>query len=94
MEEAPSDNVGVTPTSISSHVEEAPSDNVPAVGVTPTSISSHVEEAPSDNTASSLAPLQPQAPLQPSKDNIMDPLIGGDGSANISFELTQQNPGN
>ena len=40
----------------------------------------------------SLAPLQPQAPLQPSMSSgkEMDPLIGGEGPGNLSFELTQQ----
>ena len=40
----------------------------------------------------SLAPLQPQAPLQPSMSSGkgMDPLIGGEGPGNLSFELTQQ----
>ena len=33
-----------------------------------------------------VAPLQPQAPLQPSSQT-RDPLIGGSGEANLSFEL-------
>ena len=38
-----------------------------------------------------VAPLQPQAPLQPStQENIRDPLIGGTGKANLSFELSGQ----
>ena len=39
-----------------------------------------------------MAPLQPQAPLQPSEKE-MDPLIGGEGGGNLSFELTQQHEG-
>ena len=45
-----------------------------------------------------VAPLQPQAPLQPpasdSKDNPKDPLISGGEGVNISFELSQQPEGN
>ena len=38
-----------------------------------------------------VAPLQPQAPLQPStQENIRDPLIGGTGKAYLSFELSGQ----
>ena len=37
-----------------------------------------------------VAPLQPQAPLQPSSSQTRDPLIGGSGEANLSFELPGQ----
>ena len=38
-----------------------------------------------------VASLQPQAPLQPStQENVRDPLIGGTGKANLSFELSRQ----
>ena len=39
-----------------------------------------------------VAPLQPQAPLQPfvSQVNIKDPLICGSISGNLSFELAAQ----
>ena len=37
-----------------------------------------------------VAPLQPQAPLQSSSSQTRDPLIGGSGEANLSFELPGQ----
>ena len=37
-----------------------------------------------------VTPLQPQAPLQPSSSQTRDPLIGGSGEANLSFELPGQ----
>ena len=37
-----------------------------------------------------VAPLQPKAPLQPSSSQTRDPLIGGSGEANLSFELPGQ----
>ena len=58
-------------------------------------VSTHEESFPfSSGKEDNLAPLQPSvAPLQPSlqqEDNVMDPLIGGPGAANLSFELSSQ----
>ena len=58
-------------------------------------VSTHEESFPfSSGKEDNLAPLQPSvAPLQPSlqqEDNFMDPLIGGPGAANLSFELSSQ----
>ena len=54
-----------------------------------TSTVSHILDMPVE---CDVAPLQPQAPLQPfvSKVNIKDPLICGSTSGNLSFELAAQ----
>ena len=54
-----------------------------------TTVSSHILDMP---VQCDVAPLQPQAPLQPSVSqlNIKDPLICGATSGNLSFELAAQ----
>ena len=54
-----------------------------------TSTVSHILDQPVE---CDVAPLQPQAPLQPfvSQINIKDPLICGPASGNLSFELAAQ----
>ena len=54
-----------------------------------TSTVSHILDQPVE---CDVAPLQPQAPLQPfvSQINIKDPIICGPASGNLSFELAAQ----
>ena len=54
-----------------------------------TSTVSHILDQPVE---CDVAPLQPQAPLQPfvNQINIKDPLICGPASGNLSFELAAQ----
>ena len=98
-----SSSFAASTTTISSNFEEQISDNMrPVVSSSGTSSSFATSTTclmSSSSTTSvkcSVAPLQPQAPLQPldSSSNNMDPLIGGPATGDLSFELTQQHQGN